>query len=260
MATDNIFAGSITCAGFTNTGTTDSTGAVVTDTGFIGPSISSQSVGVPAPGAAGTGLVVTAENGTATLIGTGGAGGSTTVYAGNGGNGTTGGAGGTLLLEAGNAGTGGNANGGSILLLTGSNTGSGVVGAVYVESVGASPAPFVQNMSIQALADSSETVTVASVRSGVWTVAVGGFDRTKTLPSAANIVAGFPGITVGSVISIAICNLKAANTVTLAGNASITAAGGTNLTVAAQAAATFYLVATNVSSGTEAFTLVRAAG
>lgn len=112
MATTNIFAGSITCDGFTNTGSTTSSGAITTSTGFIGPALLSASVtGV---GVTGNALSVSASSGT-NGVATGGAGGNLILTAANGGSGVAGGAGGTVLIDAGDAGTG-NANGGEIIL------------------------------------------------------------------------------------------------------------------------------------------------
>lgn len=152
MATDNIFAGTITCTGLTSTGAIIVTGAIASSTGFVGPSLTATSAGVVA-GAAGNAVVVSATNGVANAAGVGGlggnasltagvgatgstnggAGGSNLVSAGNGGNGTTtGGVGGTVTVQAGNAGTGGNANGGNVNLVPGTATGTGTPGEVLI--------------------------------------------------------------------------------------------------------------------------------
>jgi hypothetical protein len=152
MATDNIFAGTITCTGLTSTGAIIVTGAITSSVGFIGPSLTAVSAGAVA-GTAGNAMVVSATNGVANALGvgglggsasltagigatgstTGGAGGSNLVSAGDGGNGTTtGGVGGTVTVQAGNAGTGGNANGGSVTLVPGTATGAGTPGFVSV--------------------------------------------------------------------------------------------------------------------------------
>jgi len=154
MATDNIFAGTITCTGMTVDGTITVTGAIASTVGFVGPSLTAISAGVVA-GAAGNAVAVNATSGVANTGGAGGAGGnaaltagsggtgstnggaggSNLVSAGNGGNGTTtGGLGGTVTVQAGNAGTGGNANGGNVNLIPGTATGTGTPGEVQINS------------------------------------------------------------------------------------------------------------------------------
>lgn len=224
-------------------------------------------------GAGGAGGVVSnkgGDGGTAAGSGAGGAGGNGTYGGGAGGTtaGGAGGTGGTGTLTGGNggnatAGTGNGGNAGPTVLQVGTGGTSaggtaGVGGCVLVK--GTAPGPLCTLQTISALADSDATVSDADMRGGIWTVATGATNRTKTTRTSAQIVAAFPGIQIGSVISIVICNLKAANTVTLGLGTNVTAAGGTNLVVDAQTAVTFLLVATNVSGGTEAFTVVRAAG
>ena len=206
---------------------------------------------------------------------TGGAGGAATAGTGVGGNGGNcgnvggaggasfggaGGSGGSAFLTGGAAGSSGagGANGGNVALVPGAGSGTGFAGIARVG--GAAPMPFVTNVAISTLADSDATVTQTDVRNGIWTVATGATNRTKTLPTAAQVVAAFPGIQVGNRIDIYVNNLKAANTATIAVGANITAVVGSNLVVAAQASAQFSLIATNVGSGTEAFTLLRTAG
>lgn len=113
---------------------------------------------------------------------------------------------------------------------------------------------------VTALADSSVTLTNAQIAAGMVTVATGANNRTLTTPTAASMVAAFTGVKAGTYIDFVISNIKAANTVTLAGGTGVTAVSGMNLVVAAQAAATFRLVFTVVTSGSEAVVIVRAAG
>jgi len=238
-------------AGAAGSGTTNgSAGSALTFTGGAGGAKTGTGTANGGAGASSTNI--------------GGAGGATAATAGT----AVGGAGGNAGLTGGvgGAATAGTANGGaggSIPLQPGPGGASaggiaGQAGVVYV--AGTAPMPFLQNQAIAALADTDATVTAADVRSGIWTVATGATNRTKTTPAASALISTFPGIQVGSVIELTICNLKAANTVTLGLGAGVTAAGGTNLVVAAAAAVIFKLVATNVGTGTEAFTVVRAAG
>lgn len=130
--------------------------------------------------------------------------------------------------------------------------------ALYVR--GTAPIPFAENVAIASLADADATLSDAQHRGTIVTVAAGANNRTLTTRTAAQLVAAFPGAQVGTMIPLRICNLKAANTVTLAGDASVTAAAGVNLVVAAQTAATFALVFTNVTAASEAVSIVRVAG
>jgi hypothetical protein len=165
MATDNIFAGTITCTGMTVNGTITVTGAIASTVGFVGPSLTAISAGV-IEGAAGKLVLVSATSGVANTAGAGGVGGAGSLFAGNGANGsTTGGAGGALLFFAGNggngtagnggaggsftvsAGAGGatNANGGDINLIPGAGTGTGRNGEVRINSSNAGFIPVAFN-------------------------------------------------------------------------------------------------------------------
>lgn len=119
---------------------------------------------------------------------------------------------------------------------------------------------FAYGGTVTALADASVTLTNAQIATGILTVATGANNRTLTTPTAAQMVAAFTGVKAGTYIDVVIANLKAANTVTLAGGTGVTAVSGMNLVVAAQAAVTFRLVFTVVTSGAEAVVIVRAAG
>lgn len=157
----------------------------------------------------------------------------------------TGGAAGGLFLNGGDGGT------------SGSGT-AGVGGAVYIE--GTAPVPFVQNVSLTALADSDATVTAADMRSGVVTVAAGATNRTKTTPTAAQLLAVLGGAQVGSMLTLSVCNLKAANTVTIGLGSGVTNPSSANLVVDGGTAVTFGFIFTNVTPSSEAVTIIRLAG
>jgi hypothetical protein len=151
LATDNIFAGTITCTGLTVNGTITVTGAIASSTGFVGPFLSAASAaglgttgnpvsliataGTDGTLTAGVGGVasVTAGNGGNALVG--GSGGNVFVQAGSGGvgSGGTGGSGGTATLQAG-AGGATNANGGNVNLAPGAGAGTGRNGEVRVNN------------------------------------------------------------------------------------------------------------------------------
>ena len=151
MATDNIFAGTITCTGMTVDGTITVTGAIASSTGFVGPFLSAASA--TGLGTAGNSVALTATAGTAGTA-TAGSGGGATVTAGNGGNALVGSSGGSVVLLAGSGGvgsggtggTGGavtvqagaggatNANGGNVNLIPGAGAGTGRNGEVRVNS------------------------------------------------------------------------------------------------------------------------------
>ena len=152
MATDNIFAGTITCTGLTSTGAIIVTGAIASSTGFVGPSLSAASA--TGTGTVGNSVIVSGTAGTADAGAAGGNGGNAFVAAGAGGTGLTGGVGGSLTLQAGiggagSGGTGGsggsatlqagaggatNANGGNVNLIPGAGAGTGRNGEVRVNS------------------------------------------------------------------------------------------------------------------------------
>lgn len=119
---------------------------------------------------------------------------------------------------------------------------------------------FAETGTVTALSDANATLTSAQIATGMITVAVGANSRTLTTPTAAAMVSAFTGIKANTYIDLVISNIKAANTVTIAGGTGVTAVAGMNLVVAAQAAVTFRLVFTNVTSGSEAVVIVRAAG
>lgn len=228
MATSNIFAGSITCAGLTNTGATTSSGAVTTSTGFIGPALLSASVtGYEAPG---NPLSISASNGATGVAG--GTGGNVTLYAGNGGTGSvTGGAGGTILLDAGDAGTGGNANGGEIILQPGVPTGSGVRGAVNI----AGP-----------LRSSTGGATIQSINdNGTIALPTAGFNTKVVTSSAANKTGVILAAGIADGQTICVINTTAANTITFAVPATSNVADGVSAVIPALRAMIFTWDATS---------------
>ena len=160
-----------------------------------------------------------------------------------------GGAGGDLELYAGNAGDGvGAANGGSVILRPGSGDSPGVSGLVRVEN-----GPLLTSGAISDLGVGTPVaISVAQLRGGLLSGTPGAL-ATYNVPSAASLVQGFPGIKVGDIIRFSVVNLSGANAINLGGAAA--AVGGVQ--VAANQSGAFALIATNVSSGTEAFTLYR---
>ena len=223
MATDNIFAGTITCTGLTSTGAIIVTGAIASSTGFVGPSLTATSAGVVA-GAAGNAVVVSATNGVANAarvgglggnasltagVGAtgstnGGAGGSNLVSAGNGGNGTTtGGVGGTVTVQAGNAGTGGNANGGNVNLVPGTATGTGTPGEVLINGNTAGFIPVAFNYVPSSL-DTSFFVAsrLYRVKSIIWRVDAVGTDPGAVSATVKKAASG-TAINAGGAVSLA---------------------------------------------------------
>ena len=128
MATDNIFAGTITCTGLTVNGAIIVTGAITSSAGFVGPLLSAASA--TGAGTAGNPLALSATSGTAGVA-TGGNGATASVTAGSGGTGVAGGNGGNVNLSAGIGGVA-NGNGGSINLTPGAPDGTGVRGLVNI--------------------------------------------------------------------------------------------------------------------------------
>lgn len=189
----------------------------------------------------------------ASTVGSGAAGADLQIAAADGAGSATlaGGAGGALELFAGDAGDGvGAANGGSVLLRPGSGDGVGVSGLVRVFN-----GPLITNGALVNLgAGTPVAITVDQLRSG-FLYGTPGALSTYNLPSAASLVQGFPGIQVGDAIRFSVANLSGANAINMGGAAA--AVGG--IQIAANQSGAFALIATNVSSGTEAFTLYRVA-
>jgi hypothetical protein len=160
-----------------------------------------------------------------------------------------GGAGGDLELYAGNAGDGvGAANGGSVILRPGSGDSPGVSGLVRVEN-----GPLLTSGAISDLgAGTPVAITVAQLRGGLLS-GTPGAGATYNVPAGAQLVQGFPGIKIGDIIRFSVANLSGVNTINL-GNAAVTVG---NPQVGVSQSGAFALIATNVSSGTEAFTLYR---
>lgn len=211
MATTNIFAGSITCDGLTNTGSTSASGAVTSSTGFVGPAVLAASV--TGTGVAGNSLSVSASSGTAGVA-TGGPGGNLLLSAANGGSGVAGGTGGTVLIDAGDAGTG-NGNGGAIVLAPGSSTGSGVYGSVSVAGPFRSPTGTVQD-----LPGNGETISLP----------ITGFNK-KVSAGAARTGTILPaGIADGQTLCI-INTSAAANTITFAASGTSRVADGVSAVI-----------------------------
>lgn len=184
---------------------------------------------------------------------TAGAGGVSVLIGGAGGDATAGaiaGNGGPVKLQPGAAGA---ASGGS----TAGNAGIAMV-------AGTAPMPFAECQVYTALADADATLTAAQHRGGIISVAAGANSRTITTLTAAQLVAAFPGVQVGSSVPLEVLSLKTtANTVTMAGGANVTAVGSMVVDVNAVPvgqAVRFKILFTNVGSGTEAAQLIRVAG
>lgn len=165
---------------------------------------------------------------------------------------TAGGKGGDLELFAGNAGAGtAAADGGSVILQPGSGFAPGVSGLVRVTN-----GPLITNGALVDLgAGTPVAITVAQLRGG-FLFGTPGAPSTYNLPSAASLVQGFPGIQEGDAIRFSVVNLSAVGGATISvenGGAKT----GVNIVNINGAAGAFALIATNVSAGTEAFTLYR---
>jgi hypothetical protein len=122
------------------------------------------------------------------------------------------------------------------------------------------PNPLLDQMTVTALADADATLSAAQHQGQIVTVAAGANNRTITTLTAALLLAAYPGARVGSTALLRMCNLKAANTVTVGLGSGVTGATGFNAVVAAQTACTFALTFTNVTAASEAVTITRVGG
>ncbi len=163
--------------------------------------------------------------------------------------GTAGGVGGDLELFAGSGGSGtAAANGGSVILRPGNGFAPGVSGLVRVETGPLLTTGAIFDLGVAAAVN----ITVTQLRGGLL-FGTPGLGATYNVPSGADLVQQLPGIKVGDIIRFSVANLSGVNTIDL-GGAPVTVG---NLQVAASQSGAFALIATNVSSGTEAFTLYR---
>jgi hypothetical protein len=194
MATDNIFAGTITCTGLTSTGAIIVTGAITSSAGFVGPLLSAASAtGV---GTAGNPIALNATSGTAGVA-TGGNGANASLTAGSGGTGVAGGNGGNVNLSAGIGGAA-NGNGGSINLTPGTPNGTGVRGLVNVAGPFRSPNP---------------AATQGLLAGNTISLPTNGFNKLVSAGTAIGTVVLAPGTADGQMICIINTSI-AANTIT----------------------------------------------
>jgi len=101
----------------------------------------------------------------------------------------------------------------------------------------------------------SVTITAGQVLNGLILDDPSGGAQTATLPTAALMVAACPGAQIGSTIRFVIRNTAdAAETITVAGGTGSTTTGNT-LTIAQNAQKEFLLRFTNITPGSEAYTL-----
>lgn len=190
----------------------------------------------------------------APAVGSGVAGSSLQLAAADGAGSATlpGGAGGNLELLAGNAGDGtGNTNGGSVLLQAGTGDGAGGFGGL----IRAFNGPLIRQCSLRDKGAGAASLSVGDLRGAlIFGANTTGANVNYALPAASVIVQGFPGIQQNDTIFFSVLNKGGGgNTVTITGAA---VNEGSNI-VAIGTSASFALIATNVSAGTEAFTLYR---
>lgn len=164
---------------------------------------------------------------------------------------TAGGKGGDLGLSAGAAGNGtAAANGGSVILQPGNGFAPGVGGLVRVTN-----GPLIRQCSLRDKGAGAASLSVGDLRGAlIFGANTTGGNVNYALPAASVIVQGFPGIQQNDTIFFSVLNKGGGgNTVTITGAA---VNEGSNI-VAIGTSVSFALIATNVSAGTEAFTLYR---
>jgi hypothetical protein len=167
--------------------------------------------------------------------------------------GAAGGVGGDLELFAGAAGDGvGDANGGSVILRSGLADGSGFSGLVRVQN-----GPLVRQCSLRDKGAAGASLSVGDLRGAlIFGANASGGNVNYALPAADVIVQGFPGIQQNDTIFFSVVNKGIGlNTVTITLPAGSASQG--SVVVAVSSSASFALIMTNVSAGTEAFTLYR---
>jgi len=161
----------------------------------------------------------------------------------------------TSLVDSGNASVGGT------LAVTGVTTQTGalnVTGAITGSStlkatkINATAGRTLEVRSATAL-NTTGTMSAAAVYGGIVT-STSAAAVTATMPAAVDLLALCPGAVVGTSLKLLIANNAGANTVTVAASASITSALSVagDLAVVATKSASYTIVFTNVTSGTEA--------
>ncbi len=118
-----------------------------------------------------------------------------------------------------------------------------------------------------ALSDTDSTLTISQIKTGIITITPSA-NRTLTLPTSADAVAGFSGIKVDEAIKFIIINKASSNYIvtiamgsggTLEGNSEVNPKENTTNTYKTSGSATFKICFRNVSSSTEAYTIYRTA-
>lgn len=189
--------------------------------------------GADTSGTAGADLFVTA--------GDGAAGGAHTA------NNPNGGAGGSLILAAGAGGAAGSGGSGT----------AGGDGMVYARS-GASKNPLAWETASTALSTAgNETYTAAQFRNGVLLRDPAGGARTDTTPTAALLVAAYPGVAVGDTVEMVIVNTAdAAENITIANGTGVTLRGSAGQAFGQNTAKRLLVRFTNVTASSEAVDLI----
>jgi hypothetical protein len=100
------------------------------------------------------------------------------------------------------------------------------------------------------------TYTAGQLKAGIILRDPNGAGRTDTLPTAALLLAAFPGVQIGSTFEFVVENqADAAETITIAAGTGGTAASGHTLTIAQNNSKRFAIRFTGVTPGSEAYTL-----
>lgn len=187
-------------------------------------------------GAAGTGLGLTAAAGATSAS-------------------TAGGKGGDLGLSAGAAGAGTlSADGGSVILRPGDGFAPGVSGLVRVTN-----GPLVTSGGLLDIGAVTTLLTVTQIRGGILVGAPTVAGQIYTLPTANDLLTGFPGLQIGDRIEFSVSNIGSQTMEFAATGPAITSLGsaGSRQITVGEHAARFALVATGVTPGAATFRFLR---
>ena len=150
-----------------------------------------------------------------------------------------------------------NASGSPVSLKPGAKNGTGQTGAVQIEATAdGAGVVFIQNVKVVTLTDGNTNLTTAESRAAIMECTPTANPRTKTTLTAAQLVASFPGVEVGSLIEFTVVNKTGAtNAVALSAGSNVTLVGSGSVGAATSARFAWYF--TNVTASSEAVTLYR---
>ena len=130
------------------------------------------------------------------------------------------------------------------------------VGTLVSLTVDSSTNPILENTPTpNTSADAADTILIAELKTQIIEGPTLTANRTYTLDTAANIISGFTGCSIGDSFDFYVINTDGTYTITIAGGTGSTIVG--NTTVATNTSVHYRIRFTNVTSSSEAYTVYR---